>query len=389
MMQSCKNVTFVLAILFGIAGGQFGSSSRAFGQIVTAHPRQSQPSAWGSTQEYNKKLEDLAGGAAAATIPAGMLVDYRIGSEDLLEISVYGAPDLDRTVRVGGDGSISLPLIGEEHAEGLTAHELERQTADLLEEKFMNQPEVSVFVKEAQNQTVSVIGAVEKPGVFQIRGPQSLVEVLSMAQGLADDAGDRVVVMRQGEIADTASVGAPDARFLRGDAAMSRSESVRAEPIATGSMANGEAKSDGVEVSLKDLIMSSNPRYDITVYPGDVVKVPPAGIVYVVGQVKKPGGFLLKTNQGLSVLQALALAEGTTSTSAEKKAKIIRTEGQNGKREEIPINLKRILAGKAPDLVLQAKDILFVPNSAGKAAFYRGAEAAVSITGGLIVYRSW
>lgn len=312
--------------------------------------------------------------------------NYRIGPEDLLELSVYGAPDLGRTVRVAADGSISLPLIGNERAEGLTARELERQTADLLEKKFMNHPEVTVFVKEAQSQTVSVIGAVEKPGVFQIRGPESLVEVLSMAQGLADDAGDRVILMRHGEIADPAFARSPNPQ--RTDAAISRGESAKPEPV-TSEPTSQSHGAEGLQISLKDLLMSSDPRYDVTVYPGDVVKVPPAGIVYVVGQVRRPGGFLLKTNQGLSVLQALALAGGTTSTSAEKRARIIRTEGLGGKREEVPINLKRILAGKSQDPVLQAKDILFVPNSAGKTAFYRGAEAAVSITGGLIVYRSW
>lgn len=376
----------LIGTLLGLSGGQLAFCSSALAQSQRPTSTTQLTNSGNTTQGYNQRLEQLAVKSASAPALSG---DYRIGSEDLLEISVYGAPDLGGTVRVSADGSISLPLIGGERAEGLTALELERQTADLLAKKYMNHPQVSVFVKEIQSHTVSVIGAVGKPGVFQIRGPENLVEVLSMAQGLADDAGDRVILMRHGEIADATSPRSPHPQPSRVNAAISHGESAKPESLANKIIDSGGDEAEGLQINLKDLLMSSDSRYDVMVYPGDVVKVPPAGIVYVVGQVRKPGGFLLKTNQNLSVLQALALAEGTTSTSAEKRARIIRTEGLSGKREEIPINLKRILAGKAADPVLQARDILFVPNSAGKTAFYRGAEAAVSITGGLIVYRSW
>lgn len=376
----------LVGTLLGLSGGQFAILSSALAQSQHHSGATHMTPIESTTQEYNERLEELAEYSAS---PGELSGDYRIGADDLLEISVYGAPDLGGTVRVSADGSISLPLIGDERAEGLTALDLERQTAGLLAKEYMNHPQVNVFVKEIQSHTVSVIGAVGKPGVFQIRGPESLVEVLSMAQGLADDAGDRVILMRHGEIADAISPRSPHPQPSRVNAAISRGESAKPESLANDSRNSGLDEAEGLQINLKDLLMSRDPSYDVMVYPGDVVKVPPAGIVYVVGQVRKPGGFLLKTNQNLSVLQALALAEGTTSTSAEKRARIIRTEELNGKREEIPIDLKRILAGKAADPVLQARDILFVPNSAGKTAFYRGAEAAVSITGGLIVYRSW
>jgi polysaccharide export outer membrane protein len=138
---------------------------------------------------------------------------------------------------------------------------------------------------------------------------------------------------------------------------------------------------------LKNLLESRGQSDNVLIYPGDIITVPRAGIVYVVGEVKKPGGFLMNTNAQLSVLQALALAEGLTPTSAKKDARIIRTSQATGKRMEIRIDLGRVLAGKAPDPLLHSKDILFVPNSASKTAFYRGAEATLSIVGGLIVYR--
>lgn len=375
----------LIGLLLGLPAVQFGMGHSAFGQDASAPPTRRLAALPNTTQGYNARLEELAANAAVLDgVPPG---DYLIGAEDLLEVSVYGAPDLGRTVRVSGEGWIALPLIGDVRAGGLTAHALESEIAGRLARKYMTHPQVSVFVKEVQSHSVSVIGAVGKPGVFQIRGAESLVEVLSMAQGLADDAGDRVILMRRRGIASPASLRSPNPQ--RVDAAVSQDKPAKPESKADPTPSSGSSEAEGLQINLKDLLMSADPRYNVMVSPGDIVKVPPAGIVYVIGQVRRPGGFLLKTNQSLSVLQALALAEGTTSTSSEKKARIIRTEAQRGMREEIPINLKQILAGKAPDPVLQARDILFVPNSAGKTAFYRGAEAAVSIAGGLIVYRSW
>jgi len=370
----------VVLFIMVAPSGQLAAREFGFGQSAESSSNQSAITPPNSTQGYNHRLGELARDGAIGQ-SSGSTADYRIGADDLLEVSVYGAPDLDRTVRVSANGWISLPLIGNVQAMGLTSGQLEGEVAILLQKKYMTHPQVSVFLKEMQSHPVSVIGAVGKPGVFQIRGAESLIEVLSMAQGLADDAGDSVIVMRRDGVANPAFTRSPDSQKVNAGTL----RDVSAKP---GPPLSSEGN-EGLRIDLKDLLVSADPRYNVMVYPGDEVKVPPAGIIYVVGQVRKPGGFLLKTNQSLSVLQALALAEGTTSTSAGKAARIIRTEEQSGKREEIRVNLNRILSGKAPDPMLESKDILFVPNSAGKTAFYRGAEAAVSITGGLIVYRSW
>jgi len=335
-----------------------------------------------STQDYNQRLLNLARASASAD-NFGTSPDYRIGAEDLLEISVYGAPDLDRTVRVPADGMISVPLAGNLDATGLTTRELEARVENRLRTNYMTNPHVNVFLREVQSHPISVFGAVEKPGVFQVRGAKNLIEVLSMAQGLADDAGDSVIVMRHGGFTSPAAGGTPDPQPTA--ATDPPRESAKQGPFPESAGATSGAES--VEVNLKDLLGSGDARYNVPVYPGDVVKVPLAGIVYVVGEVKKPGGFALKTNENISVLQALALAEGLTHTSAEKHARIIRTDKFTGKRSEIPINLGKILAGKAPDSLLQPRDIVFVPNSGSKTALYRGAEAAISIAGGVIVYR--
>lgn len=289
--------------------------------------------------------------------------NYRIGPEDLLEISVYEAPDLGRTVRVSADGNISLPLVGAVQAAGLTSRQLEAVLEELLRRKYMKDPHVAVFVKEIKSHPVSVFGAVESPGVYEIRGAKTLVEVLSMAHGVSDDAGDTVIVVRKGGLASPAGA--------------SRASSAP----------NATSPSPILRIPLKGLLDSGNPRDNVPIYPGDVVKVTRAGIIYVVGEVRRPGGFTLKTNENISVLQALALAEGLTRTSAARHALIIRTNQSSGKRKEIRIDLDKILKGRAPDPMLRPRDIVFVPNSAGRAAFYRGAEAALSIAGGVIIYR--
>jgi polysaccharide export outer membrane protein len=158
--------------------------------------------------------------------------------------------------------------------------------------------------------------------------------------------------------------------------------------VADTVLAKGSANSQSVvQVNLKDLLDSTDPRSNPTVYPGDIVKVSRAGIVYVVGAVGRPGGFAMKTNEKISVLQAVALSEGLTHTAAKGGARIIRTNEQNGARTETPVDLGKILSGKSPDPMLGSKDILFVPDSAARTTFYRGAEVAVQTLTGLAIFR--
>lgn len=314
-----------------------------------------------TTAGWNQRLQQLdQAGAHEAT-------DYRIGPNDLLEVSVFEAPELNRSVRVTAGGEVSLPLLGAVQAAGLTPHEMELVLQELLRRRYMKDPHVGVFVQEMESHPVSVFGAVAKPGVYQIRGARTLIEVLSLAQGLAEDAGDTVMVMRSrrrpsGETAETTSGTDPPGGGL---------EAPPAPPEA---------------INLKQLLESGEPRFNVTIYPGDIVKVARAGIVYVVGEVQKPGGFVLRSNENISVLQALALAEGLTRTAAKKHARVIRT-GQDGQRSEVSINLDQVLAGKALDPFLQPNDIVFVPNSAARSAFFRGLEAAVGTLSGVIIYR--
>jgi len=365
---------FTTSIFFPVWAAQEPATSNRTIQDPASIPRTE------TTEEYNRRLQEvlqLSGGSANSSTH-----DYRIGAEDLLEIAVFEAPELDRTLRVSANGQISLPLLGSSQAAGLTSRELEVVIQELLRRSYMKDPHVSVFVKDMQSHPVSVFGAVKKPGVFQIRGSKRLIEVLSMTEGLSDDAGDTVVVMRQAQPAGT-TVPMVDG----GPASAPALQEKAGNGAATQAVAGGSVSRETLNINLKDLLNSPDSRSNVLIYPGDVIKVTPAGVVYVVGEVKKPGGFVLKTNENISVLQALALAEGPTRTSARSRVRIIRNDGTTGARVEIPIDLGKILAGKLPDPILLPKDIVFVPNSAGRSVLYRGAEAAIGLGTGMAIYR--
>jgi polysaccharide export outer membrane protein len=332
-----------------------------------------------TTQDFNRRLEQLRR-SVSTRANGSVSPEYRIGSQDLLEVNVFDAPELNRSLRVSANGEISLPLVGAIQASGLTAREVENSLETRLR-VYMNDPHVGVLVTGVESHPVSVLGAVSQPGVFQIRGPKTLLEMLSMAQGLADEAGDKVLVMRGAGLDSNAS-DAPS-----GDA--NASSSSTPTPGAATSAENTDSATtnqNAIQIDLRLLLDSADPRYNIPIYPGDIVKVTKAGIVYVVGSVTKPGGFTMRTNEQMSVLKAVALAEGLTSTSSKGHTRIIRTDPVTGERSEIPIDLGKILAGKIPDMPLKASDIVFVPKSGAKAALYRGSEAAIATASGVIIF---
>ncbi len=297
--------------------------------------------------------------APAAAEPAqARSADYCAGPDDLLSVTVLEAPDLSRPVRVSASGEISLPLIGVFQVGGLAPRAIELMVQDRLRETYMRNPQVSVQVLEMQSHTISVMGAVNKPGTFQIRGARTLLEVLSLAQGLAPGAGSTAIVMR--------GTAAGSAASREGDA-----------PAAFAAAQAGTLPpSNFVEVKLKDLLQAGDPQQNVLVYPGDIVKVMSAGLVYIVGEVNKPGAFPMNDHEKLTILNALALGEGLKATAAGKNARVIRTL-DTGTRQEVPINLSDILNGKAPDVPLQARDVVFVPNSRGKSVALGTADALV------------
>jgi polysaccharide biosynthesis/export protein len=269
--------------------------------------------------------------------------DYRIGPDDALWISVLQAPELTSTIRVSQQGLISLPLVGTMTASGLTSMDLKRAIEEQLGRKYIKEPDVTVQVIDARSHSVSVVGAVQHPGLVQVPGSTTLLEVISLAGGLATDAGDAVVVLRKGE--------------------------------------NGAAGGTQ-ELKIKALMDSGDSGLNVPIYPGDVVKVRTADVVYVVGAVNKPGAYAMQGYDRLTVLRALALGEGLTPVAKQGSAVVVRTSAR-GERVEIPINLKALMNGKTHDVTLEAHDVLFVPVSGSKSA----ARATLGALVQMITYR--
>lgn len=285
---------------------------------------------------------------------------YVLGPDDQISIRAVDAEEIsDKPVRIDMQGNIRLPMVGRLHASGLTAEQLESAIAERLK-AYIQTPDVSVSVVEFRSQPVSVIGSVRNPGVHQLQGRKTLVEILSLAGGLADDAGHSVKITRRLEWGRIPLPNAAD---------------------------DGSGGFSVAEVGLKEIMEARNPAENIFVCPQDVISVPRAEMVYVVGDVSKPGGFVLRERETVSVLQAISLAGGLDRAAAPQNARILRPARGSDARTEIAVNLKTIMTGQTGDVPMQPDDILFVPSSAPKRAIGRVAEAAVQITTGLAIYR--
>lgn len=296
--------------------------------------------------------------AAPASAPA-LTSDssYVIGLEDVLNIDVYDFPELTRTVRVANDGAIGLPLVGQAKAAGLTTQQLQKELEHAYAKTYLQSPQITVAVREFHARPVTLTGSVEKPGLYQLIGPRTLTEMLTLAGGPSKDAGGIVSVARKGGFGELNYV-----------------EGIRLKAT------------DQVEIDLQKLYYAHEDALNIPIHPLDTITVRRAPIVYVVGAVRSSGGFVLTDRANVTVLQALAMAGGLDTTAAKKSARIIRRR-PDGSRTEIPVDLRRVLNGKSEDLDLAANDILFVPTSTAKNAGKRVAEAVVGTTSGLIIYR--
>lgn len=263
--------------------------------------------------------------AAYANLPA-----QRIGANDLVAVSVYDAPELTRTVRVGADGFLRLPMLKRRiKAEGLMPSELETAIASaLVAEQLIVDPFVTITIAEYNSRPISVAGAVRQPITFQAAGPVSLLEALTRAGGLSPEAGPEILVSR------------------------------------AQSGADGTVTSLVQRILVKGLIDAADPTLNVALIGGEEIRVPESGKVYVIGNVKKPGAFAVQDGLESTVLKMLALSEGLMPY-ASKDAYIYRREA-NGSKNEIPIPLSKIMERKAADVPLLANDILYVPDNKGR-----------------------
>ena len=344
MHNSARRVSYILGFT-------------AVALVVALHAQVSTPDGTHSNKED--------AGVAAMTQPASE--DYRIGIDDVLKVSVLDVPELSGEYRVGNTGEVTLPVLSTPvKAAGLTLSRFSESLAkELKSADLVSDPYVSTSVDASRIHAVAITGAVKHPQIYTVFSQTTLLDMLSQAEGLADDASGTAIVSR-------GAIGMHAASSHTGK--VSGSEAAQSEQTVT--------------VDVKRLLESGDPKLNVDIYPGDRITVPHAGVVYVVGAVNKPGGFTMKPSaHGLTVLQALALAEDTKGTAKKDQTVIIRSDPQTPQgRKEIPVELKKVLSGKTADPVLQAEDILFIPDSTGKHALNRSLEAVVAATTGVAIY---
>lgn len=305
----------------------------------------------------------MAAQAAPAAQPLSLETpkNYVIHPEDEITIRSLEVKELaDKAFRVDSNGEVNFPLLGHLHLAGLTTSGVETDLTNKLK-TYYHDPDIAVSITAFHDEPVSILGAVGTPGVHSIHGQTTLLDVLSASGGVRGDAGGLVKVSRDSSL--YGAIPYPTAH-----------------PVG--------AKTSLVELDLKSLMNGSNAAENITIQPHDVVSVPPAELVYVIGNVKKAGGIPLGGKPDLTVLQAISLAEGLDKAAAANKTRILRRESDtapNTARLDIPVDLAAMLKGKAPDVLLRPNDILYVPSSTSKIVTQRTIEAAIAVTTGMLI----
>lgn len=278
--------------------------------------------------------------------------DYKVGPEDQLAIVIYGQEKLNRELRVNGQGEITMPLVGVVKVGGLAPQEIEKRLIELYDARFLVNPQITVEVKEYRHQRVAVTGAVAKPGSYEIIGPRTLLEVLSLAGGFSNQgsptgggaqAGDVVNVIRHQNAPDVAT----------------SMKAAASKPFAS--------KTETMVIDLRRLVSGREPQLNITIKNGDVIHVPFAGTAYVLGGVRKPGNIAVKEN--LTVSQAVAMAGGIDPILGTNNITIMRFDDQ-GRPISIKTNLSNIIARNDPDLPLKDSDVVVVNESALKKTIF-------------------
>lgn len=250
--------------------------------------------------------------------------EYRIGPRDLLEIKVLELPELNVERRVGDGGAVSLPLVGDVPFGGLTASEAADRLSSILTAKFVNRANVTIVIKEFTNKPISVLGAVQRPGSLNVSGKWDLLQAISAAGGLRPDAGKKIFVLRRSE--------------------------------------NG--LSDRLEIATDDLFVNPSPKWNVTIYPSDVINIPARTpvTVFCLGEVRSPGALQFDSDDRITLLSAIAKAGGLTDRAARGTIRVKR-RGADGRDTEMTANYGRIVSGKDPDPTLKGDDVVVVKES--------------------------
>jgi polysaccharide export outer membrane protein len=291
---------------------------------------------------------------APSTAPPPTYDGYMVGVGDVLQVHVVDEDDVSGQYQVNPDGNIRLPLLSSPiHADGESTFDLSKKVGDALKSQgILRYPQVTIFILRSMSHNVTILGEVSRPGVYPLEKQNTtLLEAISMAGGLLTTAGPTVTIAHHSQ--------GPGLKNVSADAS--------SQP-ATGYQT----------VDVHKLMTGRNPNLNVPVQPGDVITVSRGPIVYVVGDVAKPGAFQVQDGRkGMTILQALALVGGTQSTAKLSKAVIVRQSDDGSKRETIPVNLTNVMRGKKNTPLLEANDILFVPQSGFKAGMQKAGQVAV------------
>jgi polysaccharide biosynthesis/export protein len=388
------------------ARGALSAATALIGILVLALPSRAQTVE--SSQQTNQRIRALSA-ATRATPPQ----DYVIGIGDLLAVDVFDVPELSREVRVSQTGTIGIPLVPVRlHVSGLTELQTAAKISEVLQANgLVSHPEVTVNVKEKKSKPITIVGAVAHPMVYQADRQVTLIEVLAEAGGIANDASDTVIISRLSHDAtpdptDPPAIGPEDpaasGRAANAAAAVSgksTNPSPAAKPDSAAAASSSlPAQADPPEIdpvpganlitiNLGEILETGNTSSNVVLQPGDVVTVPHAGIVYALGAVSKPGGFVVSNDRGqLTTLKLLSLAGGLDRTAKSSRAVIVRKD-VGGQQRHLEVDLKKIMKFQAEDVRLQPSDILYVPKSGAKEALIRAAQLSAAIGTAVVIYR--
>lgn len=318
--------------------------------------------AFSSIAHAQQRLDRVAPPPASVALPdtAGSKAygGYLIGVGDIINIRIAEEEDASGRYQVSESGDVQIPLLEKPvHAAGLTTFDFSTHLAhDLKQQQILKEPYVTVFIERGMTQNVTVVGPVARPGIYPIERPTRLLDVLSMSGGLMPNAGQTITITHS--VIDQKSIPAGDS--------------------------SGAAFSN---VDVATLMSGENREANVFVRAGDQITVSGASVVYVVGAVTKPGAFSVQDpKNGLSVLRAVAMVEGTLPTASLGKTIIVRKSTSEAGREEIPVDLRKIMKGQAQDPILRANDILFVPYSGFKQGMRKMGDVAAAAAGQMTGY---
>ena len=370
----------------------------------------------GTPQQTNDRIKELANN------PKFQIHDYVIGDGDLLSISVFDVPELTREVRVSQTGTISIPLVPVRlEVTGLTEVQAEQKISEVLESNgLVSHPEVGVVVKEHKSQPITIVGAVSRPMVYETDRPVTLLEVIAQAGGVSNDAGDTAIISHKrgatfvevpnptstaptqppgtGEPANPnapvdAAPAAPQDNNSASSTSFPSAEEMAKNPVPSANSNTAPASdqmphpSNTITINLEELLENGDMRNNIPLQAGDVVTVPHAGIVYVLGSVNRPGGFVIANDRTqLTAMKVLSLAGGLTRIAKASHSYLIR-QNQQGKQTETEIDLKKILQFQAEDLPMHASDILYVPDDRVKEIVLQTIALTVALGTSVAIYR--